>query len=217
MAAALRRNENTTNSSSEVQEHEKRQTFRRLVDPGILRPNSKEAALASLKTLVTIAENLLREPDNPKYQQFKSTNDLIKRRLVETKGALEYAIELGFRPQVKALQSYYVFNPRCMENLRVGAAILKEAIDLEIEKQGRMKRSKAEEKAAAAAAAQNIKLAFLDDRKTKALRDERERSIREARKSDTQAGDVTMIDEGSPSGVVMSGVGYTLGSSHPEE
>lgn len=43
-----------------------------------------------------------------------------------------------------------------MENLRVGAAILKEAIDLEIEKQGRMKRSKAEEKAAAAAAAQNV-------------------------------------------------------------
>jgi len=49
MAAALRRNENTANSSSEVQEHEKRQAFRRLIDPGILRPNSKEAALTSLK------------------------------------------------------------------------------------------------------------------------------------------------------------------------
>lgn len=217
MAAALRRNENTVNSSSEVQEHEKRQAFRRLINPGILRPNSKEAALTSLKTLATIAENMLREPDNPKYQQFKSTNDLIKRRLMDTKGALEYAIELGFRPEVKALQPYYVFNPRYMENLCIGAAILKEAIDLETEKQGRMQRNRAEEKAAAAAAAQNVKLAFLDDRKTKALHDQRERSRREACKSDNQAGDVNVTGEDSPSGVVMSGAGYTLASSHPEE
>lgn len=30
-------------------EHEKRQAFRRLIDPGIMRPNAKEQALASLK------------------------------------------------------------------------------------------------------------------------------------------------------------------------
>jgi len=42
-----------------------------------------------------------------------------------------------------------------MANLSIGAAILKEAIDLETEKQGRMQRNRAEEKAAAAAAAQN--------------------------------------------------------------
>lgn len=47
--AALRRNENTTKPSLQVQEHEKRQAFRRLIDPGILRPNSKDAAMASLK------------------------------------------------------------------------------------------------------------------------------------------------------------------------
>ena len=29
--------------------HERRQSFRRLIDPGILRPNSKEQAMASLK------------------------------------------------------------------------------------------------------------------------------------------------------------------------
>jgi hypothetical protein len=29
--------------------HERRQAFRRLIDPGILRPNSKEQAMASLK------------------------------------------------------------------------------------------------------------------------------------------------------------------------
>lgn len=32
-------------------EHERRQMFRRLLDPGITRPNSKEQAMASMKVL----------------------------------------------------------------------------------------------------------------------------------------------------------------------
>jgi hypothetical protein len=44
------------------------------------------------KTLSKIAENLIREPENPKFRQFKPTNNTIKRHLIETKGALEYAI-----------------------------------------------------------------------------------------------------------------------------
>ena len=79
----------------------------------------KADPLGRTQTLTTIAENLLREPDNLKYQQFKPTNDLIKRRLVDTKGTLEYAVavsdmlpphsndridhrrvKLGFRPVV---------------------------------------------------------------------------------------------------------------------
>ncbi|KAG6333770.1 hypothetical protein ID866_5318 [Astraeus odoratus] len=95
-AAVLRRSENSSATLSSTQEYEKRQEFRRLIDPGIFRPNSKETGLASLETLSTIAENLLREPDNPKFQQFKPTNDLIRRRLVEPKGALEYAIKAGY-------------------------------------------------------------------------------------------------------------------------
>jgi len=35
-------------------EHEKRQKFRRLLDPGITRPNSKEQALSSLKVSVVV-------------------------------------------------------------------------------------------------------------------------------------------------------------------
>lgn len=33
-------------------DHEKRQEFRRLVDPGIMRPNSKEVAIASLRVML---------------------------------------------------------------------------------------------------------------------------------------------------------------------
>jgi hypothetical protein len=44
---------------------------------------------ASPQTLTTLAENLLREPSNPKFQSFKPTNDAIKKRIVEPPGALE--------------------------------------------------------------------------------------------------------------------------------
>ena len=45
-----------------------------------------------------MAENILREPDNPKFQTFKRENNLIKRRLIEPKGALEYALAVSRRP-----------------------------------------------------------------------------------------------------------------------
>lgn len=50
--AAARRHANAEASSSAtqlMQEHDKRQMFRRLIDPGIFRPNSKEVAMDSLK------------------------------------------------------------------------------------------------------------------------------------------------------------------------
>ncbi|KAF9457014.1 hypothetical protein BDZ94DRAFT_1274273 [Collybia nuda] len=162
-------------------EHDKRQTFRRLIDPGILRPNSKEQATASLETLLTISENLLREPNNPKFQQFKSTNNIIKRNLMDPKGALEYAIELGFRPEVQNFQPYYTFNPRRMDDLRTGTAILREFVKLEAEKAERAARSKVDQKVVAAEVANQVKLAYMDDRKTKQLRDERDKEQRAAR------------------------------------
>lgn len=42
-----------------------------------------------------ISDNLLREPDNSKFQQFKPTNNAIKKRLVDVKGALEFAVAVS--------------------------------------------------------------------------------------------------------------------------
>ncbi|KAG6854815.1 hypothetical protein C0991_001242 [Blastosporella zonata] len=164
-AAAERRTRQLPAQPSATQlaaEHERRQAFRRLIDPGIVRPNSKEQAAASLKTLLTIAENLLREPGNPKFQQFKPTNTTIKKNLVDPKGTLEYAIELGFRPEVKNFQPYYTFNPRRIGDLETGTAILKEFVDLENERAERASRSKVDQKAVAAAVAQQVSQIFKD-------------------------------------------------------
>ncbi|KAG2013614.1 hypothetical protein CC2G_010503 [Coprinopsis cinerea AmutBmut pab1-1] len=139
-----------------LQIHEKKQKFRRMVDPGIMRPNAKDAALSSLKTLSTIAENLIREPDNPKFQRFKPTNTVIKRELVDRKGTLEYAVELGFRPEVENFQPYYKFNHRYEEDLKLGAEILKEFIKLYQEKDERAALAKRSEKAVAEAAHEKV-------------------------------------------------------------
>ncbi|KAH0840149.1 hypothetical protein J3R83DRAFT_1130 [Lanmaoa asiatica] len=230
--AAARRHPGTEAGTSDaqfMQEHDKRQMFRRLIDPGIFRPNSKETAMDSLKasggivvpriallifytpqTLSTIAENILREPENPRYHTFKHENDTIKRRLIQPKGALEYALA------VMGFQSYYVFNPRKMADLRIGAVILREAVDRETEKEERLQRNREEQEAAAAVIARNVKLAFLDDRKNKMMYDERDRALREAREAaresqSTSAALASPDQSSSP----MPGLGHTLTDCDP--
>ncbi|KAK0206595.1 hypothetical protein DFS33DRAFT_601464 [Desarmillaria ectypa] len=220
--AAERRAQQQSDQPSATQlaaEHERRQTFRRLLDPGITRPNSKEQAMASMKTLLAISENLLREPENPKFQQFKPTNSIIRRNLMDPKGALEYAIELGFRPEVKNFQPFYTFHPRHMDNLRIGSAILKEAFDLETEKQERAARAKKEEKAVAAAAANKVKLAFMDDRKSKIEADQREKALRDARLAAAAARGSEPSTSPEPSQLrqVVPGSGHVLGLDIPPE
>ncbi|KAG2056393.1 hypothetical protein BDR06DRAFT_909921 [Suillus hirtellus] len=219
-AAAQRRSAMTGPAGSDfelLRQHEQRQKFRRLIDPGILRPNSHEAAMASLKILSKISENLIREPENPKFRQFKSTNDTIRQRLIETKGALEYAIEMGFRPEVKEFQPLYVWNERKSEELRLGAQILQETIELAEKKSARSQTSAAETKAAAEAAKRNALLAFMDDRKTKMLRDQRDRHNREVRALHRPSvdGEGTISPSPPPSNAEMPGSGHVLSSSDP--
>lgn len=170
-------------AQQQLQVHEKKQKFRRMIDPGIMRPNSKDAALSSLKTLATIAGNLLKDPQNPKFQKFKPTNNVIKRELVDRKGVLEYAIEMGFRPEVENFQPYYAWHPRFEDDLKVGAQILEEFNHLYHDKEERAAAAKANEKAAAAEASEKVRLQFMDDRLTRQQRDEMEKEAREARKA----------------------------------
>ena len=53
-------------------------------------------------------------------------------------------------------QPFYTFNPRHIEDLKVGAAILREFVDLEHEKAERAARSKVDQKAVAAAVANQV-------------------------------------------------------------
>ncbi|TFK75875.1 hypothetical protein BDN72DRAFT_831312 [Pluteus cervinus] len=202
-------------------EHDTRQKFRRLIDPGIIRPNAKDQAMSSLKTLYKIAENLIHEPENPKFRRFKPTNSIIKRDLMDPKGTLEYAIELGFRPEVDNFQPYYAWHPRHLEVLKIGATILKDYIDLETEKETRTTLAKKAEKAVAEAAAEKVKLAFMDDRKSKMQNDEREKIWRAARMARAAQGpasssvDISSRRSSESPERNMPGAGHSLREENP--
>jgi len=169
------------NYSKFDKDHDRRQEFRRLVDPGITRQNSREVANEAIKTLLMLAGNLIEHPEGERYQQFKPTNPTIKRTIVDPKGSLEYAVELGFRPEVVNFQPYYIFHKSHWNDLLIGHTVLKEFGDREAEKDQRLAKARAEEKAAIEAQKEKTRLAFLDDRRSKSQLDERERQIRAAR------------------------------------
>lgn len=162
-------------------DHERRQDFRRLVDPGIIRPNSREVAYEAIKTLAMLAGNIIEHPDEDKYHKFKPTNTTIRKKIVDPKGTLEYAVELGFKPEVVDFQPYYIFNKSRWNDLLIGHSVLKEFEEREAEKDQRLAKARAEEKAAIEAQKEKTRLAFLDDRKSKMQFDERERELRAAR------------------------------------
>ena len=108
-----------------------------------------------------------------------------------------------------------------MEDLRIGNSILADYIDLETEKQERAARSKKNEKASIEAAAEKVniccpllrvyhdvhvdtivlqvRLAFMDDRRSKSLRDEMEKERRAALDLAAAKQTAIQLEELSPS------------------
>ncbi|KAF8621671.1 hypothetical protein AX15_007684 [Amanita polypyramis BW_CC] len=216
-AAARRLQEQTLQASPAqlIKEQERRLEFRRLIDPKIIRPNSRDQAMASLNTLLRIAENLIREPDNQRFKRFRATNPHIKRDLVDPKGTLEYAIGMGFRPQVHEFDQYYVHDPRYMNDLQMGYTILKDFLDLENDKAERANRAKKENKLVAEGAALKVRMAFMDDRINKAMRDQREREQRTARIAGAQSAATSSVSGSPPRGEDIPGIGHTLRGDPP--
>nr|GAT59454.1 predicted protein [Mycena chlorophos] len=185
--AALRRiqqqQQQTAPTPTEIQfsgnDYELKLKLRRMIT-GIER-NSDAQALTSMKLLLRLADNILGDPENTKWHSFKPTNSIIKRDLMDPKGTVEYAREMGFSPEVHDYQPLYVFNPKRLHQLRVAADVLRDTMTLATEKEARALNARKNEKAVAAAAAEKVRLAFEDDRKRKQLNDKLEKERREAR------------------------------------
>lgn len=161
--------------------HAKRQEFRRLIDPGIMQRNARPFALEALNILLKLAENIVNNPDNPKFHRFKPTNTTIKTYLVDGKGTLEYAIALGFEPQVENFQPFYVFNSNKMTDMKIGAAIIKEIVQKKKDEEEAKIHAREQEKAAHQATVMKIKRNFMDDRLSAANRGQLEREARAAK------------------------------------
>ncbi|KAJ4001149.1 hypothetical protein F5050DRAFT_1708523 [Lentinula boryana] len=201
-------------------EHAKRQKFRRLIDPGILRPNPEPQAVESMKILHKLTENLIREPENPKFQRFKTTNathSQIQKHIIIPKGTVEFLRELGFHPEVDNFQPFFVFNPKRMSDLKIGSAMLKESLDLQEQKRARAMESKQTVQEARAEVIERVHLAFMDDRRAKMELDEREKELRAARAQATARQEAQQMERSQHSTGddedVMDGPGHSLRSA----
>ncbi|KAK4684523.1 hypothetical protein P7C73_g5654, partial [Tremellales sp. Uapishka_1] len=98
----------------------------------VLDLSHRSLCLVHHQTLIKISSNILSNPHEPKYRELKSTNNLVKTKILAAKGGQEYLIALGFRTkvvdhtQVFALQDI----PRRMHELQLGNEILMDHIKL---------------------------------------------------------------------------------------
>ncbi|KAH7100676.1 hypothetical protein BKA62DRAFT_706170 [Auriculariales sp. MPI-PUGE-AT-0066] len=157
-------------------ERDARQTFRRQI--GAINRSDARKARACFDLLLKICDNIIREPENTKFHSFKPTNTIIKRDLVEVKGGVEYAILLGFRANVRDFQPLYEWSPRHIDELRIGADMIREDLELQDEKKFQSEAASVANKHAAKEAADKVKLQYEEDRRKKAERDRMEKERR---------------------------------------
>jgi len=72
--------------------------------------------MALSQTLGMLATNIIDHPDEEKYHRFKPTNTAIRKKIVDPKGTLEYAVEVRvvcFRsPHLRAHATPFVYLAR---------------------------------------------------------------------------------------------------------
>ncbi|KAK0493193.1 hypothetical protein EDD18DRAFT_1465049 [Armillaria luteobubalina] len=177
--------------------YQMRNELRRMIDVGILgMVNNHEASkegVASLKTLLELANNIIDNPEKEKFQRFKMNNPKIKKVIIEPKGVLQFAIQMGFRQKKTVdMEEYRVFVPKYRDDLALCASLLKTAIEreqLRADEKLRLAREKEEKEEQWATAMKR----FLDDRKKREENDMRERDAR-------QSSNVVSPDSGSNDG-----------------
>ncbi|KAK0226686.1 hypothetical protein IW262DRAFT_783150 [Armillaria fumosa] len=205
LRAAQRRSEGQSPASSPVirddpsftdfdKGYQMRTELRRMIDVGILgMVNDHEASkegVASLKTLLELASNIIDNPEKEKFQRFKMNNPKIKKVIIEPKGVLQFAIQMGFRQKkVVDMEEYRVFVPKYRDDLVLCASLLKTAIEreqLRADEKLRLAREKEEKEEQWATAMKR----FLDDRKKRQENDMREKDA-------GQSSNVVSPDSGS--------------------
>ena len=80
--------------------------------------NAPSLQRSAVDTLLTLVQNVLREPGNEKFRRLRATNELFKTRVLAAKGADEFLSSLGFRSQTLDFVRFLVlddahFNDEC--------------------------------------------------------------------------------------------------------
>ncbi|OJT03756.1 hypothetical protein TRAPUB_5578 [Trametes pubescens] len=150
-------------------EYEVRQRFRKRIDRDILGTHSDKHAVRSLETVLKLAENILAAPTDPGVRRFKVSNNTIKKLVIEPKGVLQLVVD------VEDFVPYYVFRGNNVNELRIGASMIKEALVRERKQLEDEKLKHEREEAERKAHEEKIHKNFMDDRLSVAARAQRER------------------------------------------
>ncbi|THH28943.1 hypothetical protein EUX98_g5238 [Antrodiella citrinella] len=157
--------------------HQTRTKFRRIINEDILRHNSRDISMKSLEILLELSQNIITHPDEVRYLRIKPTNNTIMKYIMKPRGTAEYA------RAVKDLQPYYTFDKKRMVDLCIGSEILKTRLKEEQDRVEEEELAPLRERAQKAAVHAQTMRKVMDDRKTVALRTQREIEQASVRKS----------------------------------
>ncbi|KAF8907412.1 hypothetical protein CPB85DRAFT_840181 [Mucidula mucida] len=131
------RRSSTTVPTASFQDHDRghgcRQRIRKMIDIDVLgmvgsHPASKDG-VESLKTLLALARGILDNPHDATKRRIRLNNNAVKKRILQPKGVLQLAIEMGFcRETVEEMQAIRVFEASNLAHLETCAHLINEAI-----------------------------------------------------------------------------------------
>src|SRR5690349_1461696 len=91
-----------------------------------MRPNRREALRPSCDTLLKIVQNVIDNPNDPKYRRVKARSNAFK-ALSKVSGD-EFLFELGFRSRAIDMEEYFVATDVPMYRFEIAKEVLETAI-----------------------------------------------------------------------------------------
>jgi hypothetical protein len=105
---------NPTNQSSPSPLHspqqKKRQALLKIYDTLISKEHFN-IQIPCLETILTILNNLLAHPEEDKYRRLRFSSHTLQKKVVHTRGGLNFLYEVGFQKKVFEFQEFLVFEP----------------------------------------------------------------------------------------------------------
>ncbi len=108
-------------------------------------------AMAAIELLLKLANNIIANPDEPKYRQFRSNNPKIRQGVLRCPGGQDVLLALGFRTKVFEFEEHWVADetPVLMRTLAESIVVLENYRGLEQAKIDRLAKQRAEKLAGA--------------------------------------------------------------------
>ena len=96
----------TPPTPDELRLGEARKQMLRALDTKITQQDDA-TALAAIEILEKLVSNIVKEPDEPKYRQFKASNPAISKKVLKVAGGLEFVMAAGFTTTVVQFEEHW--------------------------------------------------------------------------------------------------------------